>query len=352
MKPRIVFMGTPEFAVPSLEALIENGYEVVGVVTATDKMGGRGGKKLLESAVKKCAIKHQIPVLQPTKLRDPDFLADLRRWNTDLQIVVAFRMLPELVWDMPSLGTFNLHGSLLPKYRGAAPINWAIINGEAKTGLTTFFIKHEIDTGDMLLQAETPIGPNETAGDLHDRMMVLGADLVVDTVKLIETGSYHLQKQDDRLACPAPKLSREVCQIDFDQSCNKVHDFIRGLSPYPAAWTRASNQIPNTAVENDQHSGNDSIPSLGLQDLKRGSQHSGNASTRGSTEKTNAKPSSDPANKQDDKRSESIKIFDTRPIVEDHNHPVGTLITDGKREIKIACRDGYIEVLKLQISGR
>ncbi|MEM8586003.1 MAG: methionyl-tRNA formyltransferase, partial [Bacteroidota bacterium] len=273
-----------------------------------------GGKKLLESAVKKCAIKHQIPVLQPTKLRDPDFLADLRRWNADLQIVVAFRMLPELVWDMPNLGTFNLHGSLLPKYRGAAPINWAIINGEAKTGLTTFFIKHEIDTGDMLLQTETPIGPNETAGDLHDRMMVLGADLIVDTVKLIETGSYHLRKQDDRLACPAPKLSREVCQIDFDQNCNKVHDFIRGLSPYPAAWTRAS--------------------------------------TCGSTEKTNAKPSSDPANKQEDKRSESIKIFDTRPIVEDHDHPVGTLITDGKREIKIACRDGYIEVLKLQISGR
>ncbi|MEL6393354.1 MAG: methionyl-tRNA formyltransferase [Bacteroidota bacterium] len=300
MKPRIVFMGTPDFAVPSLEALIDHGYPVVGVVTATDKMGGRGGKKLLESAVKKCAQKHNIPILQPTKLRDEGFLDDLRRWEADLQIVVAFRMLPEVVWNMPELGTFNLHGSLLPKYRGAAPINWAIINGEEETGLTTFLIRHEIDTGDMLLQAKTPIGPNETAGDLHDRMMVMGADLVVETVKLIETDDYTLQKQDDSLACPAPKLKRAICQIDFNQSTQQVHNFIRGLSPYPAAWT---------------------IP-------------------------TSVSP------KEEESRPASIKIFDTRPRVEDHELPVGTLLTDGKEEIKIACQDGFIHVLKLQIEGR
>ncbi|MEM6398490.1 MAG: methionyl-tRNA formyltransferase [Bacteroidota bacterium] len=308
MKPRIVFMGTPEFAVPSLEALIEQDYPVVGVVTTTDKMGGRGGKRLLESAVKKCAQKHNIPILQPTKLRDESFLSDLRRWNADLQIVVAFRMLPEVVWSMPKLGTFNLHGSLLPKYRGAAPINWAIIKGEEKTGLTTFFIRHQIDTGDMLLQAETPIGPNETAGDLHDRMMGKGADLVVETVQLIESGDYKLKKQDDTLATPAPKLNRANCQINWNQPAQEVHDFIRGLSPYPAAWT---------------------------------------VSTRGSLPAGRTQ-----AGLNNENKSDNLKIFESHPIIEDHDHPPGTLLTNNKDYIKVACLDGFIDIKRLQVEGR
>lgn len=236
-KARIVFMGTPDFAVPSLNILLENGYEVVGVVTATDKYGGRGGKTLLQSAVKKAALAHNIPVLQPTKLKDPDFLAALQALQADLQVVVAFRMLPEVVWKMPPMGTFNLHGSLLPKYRGAAPINWAIIEGETKTGVTTFFLQQEIDTGDMLLQSSIPIGPNDTAGDIHDQLMYTGAELVLATLQLIEEGDFRPQKQNDQLACPAPKLHRENCQINFQQAAQQVHNFIRGLSPYPSAWT-------------------------------------------------------------------------------------------------------------------
>ncbi len=237
MKPRIVFMGTPEFAVPSLEILIEYGFPVVGVITATDKLGGRGGKQLLESDVKKCAVRHGIPVLQPRNLKDPEFQSALRALEADLQIVVAFRMLPKAVWDMPRLGTFNLHGSLLPKYRGAAPINWAVIRGEARTGCTTFFIREEIDTGDVLLQRPMLIHPNETAGDVHDRMMEIGANLVLDTVELIESGEYELKKQDDSLATSAPKLHRENLQIDWSRPLRDVHNFIRGLSPWPAAWT-------------------------------------------------------------------------------------------------------------------
>ncbi|MEM6771401.1 MAG: methionyl-tRNA formyltransferase, partial [Bacteroidota bacterium] len=237
MKPRIVFMGTPDFAVPSLEILIAAGYPVVGVITATDKMGGRGGKVLLESAVKKCAVKHGIPVLQPRNLKAADFQEALRSLRADLQIVVAFRMLPETVWAMPPLGTFNLHGSLLPKYRGAAPINWAVIKGEAETGCTTFFLKKEIDTGDVLLQHRMPVGPNDTAGDVHDRMMLAGAELVLATVQLIQTNNYTLQPQDDGLATPAPKLHRETCRIDFGLPASEVHNFVRGLSPWPAAWT-------------------------------------------------------------------------------------------------------------------
>ena len=235
--PRIVFMGTPEFAVPSLEALLEAGYPVVGVITATDKMGGRGGKQLLESPVKKAAVHHGIPVLQPRNLKSEAFQESLRELRADLQIVVAFRMLPEAVWDMPPLGTFNLHGSLLPMYRGAAPINWAVINGETETGGTTFFIRHEIDTGDMLLQTRLPIGENDTAGDVHDRLMLQGAQLVVETVQLIEAGAYTLQKQDDSAATPAPKLNREMARIDFNRPAREVHNFVRGLSPWPAAWT-------------------------------------------------------------------------------------------------------------------
>ena len=235
---RIVFMGTPAFAVPSLDILLQNGYEVAGVVTATDKLGGRGGRQLLQSAVKKYALSKGLPILQPRNLKAPEFQETLRALKADLQVVVAFRMLPESVWAMPPLGTFNLHASLLPKYRGAAPINWAIIRGEKETGLTTFFIQKEIDTGDILLQTRLPIGENETAGELHDRMMTAGAQLVLDTVRLIESGDYQLQKQDHTLATPAPKIFHDDCRINFNQDSQSVHNFIRGLSPYPGAWTR------------------------------------------------------------------------------------------------------------------
>lgn len=237
MSLRIVFMGTPDFAVPSLDILVREGYNVVGVVTATDKYGGRGKKQLLESPVKQYAVSKGIPVLQPKNLKSPEFQQELRALNANLQIVVAFRMLPEAIWDMPELGTFNLHGSLLPKYRGAAPINWAVINGDQETGVTTFFIRHKIDTGDVLLQEKMPIGPNETAGAVHDRMMELGAATVLKTVQAIEADNYTLRKQDDTQATKAPKIFRETCEIDFSQPVEKVHDFVRGLSPYPAAWT-------------------------------------------------------------------------------------------------------------------
>ena len=237
MSLRIIFMGTPDFAVPSLAILIENGYHVVGVITATDKYGGRGKKKLLESPVKKYAIEHQIPVLQPTKLKDEQFLKALTDLQADLQIVVAFRMLPEVVWSMPKYGTYNLHGSLLPKYRGAAPINWAIIRGETQTGVTSFKIQHQIDTGDLLFQEKMPIEENDTAGSVHDRMMLLGAQVVLATVKAIEAGPVQLQQQPHEEATHAPKIFHDTCEIDFNQPVAMVHNFIRGLSPYPAAWT-------------------------------------------------------------------------------------------------------------------
>jgi len=231
-------MGTPDFAVPALEILLEAGYQVVGVVTATDKYGGRGKKKLLQSAVKQAALRHDIPVLQPRNLKDPAFLKQLRALEANLQVIVAFRMLPEAVWAMPKLGTFNLHGSLLPKYRGAAPINWAIIRGEEETGVTTFFLQQEIDTGSIIFQERLAIGENETAGDVHDRMMQLGASTVLKTVQAIAAGNPPRQAQDDTQASAAPKLFHETCEIDFHQPVQQVHNFIRGLSPYPAAWTQ------------------------------------------------------------------------------------------------------------------
>lgn len=234
---RIIFMGTPDFAVPSLQILVEAGYEVVGVVTTTDKYGGRGKKKLLESPVKKYAVSQGIPVLQPEKLRAPDFIAALEALKADLQIVVAFRMLPEVVWNMPRQGTYNLHGSLLPKYRGAAPINWAVINGDTTTGVTTFKITHQIDTGDLLYQDTLPIGENDTAGEVHDRMMEVGAKLVLKSVQAIEKGGIELKEQDDNLASKAPKLYHDTSVIDFAKSAKEVHNMVRGLSPYPAAWT-------------------------------------------------------------------------------------------------------------------
>jgi methionyl-tRNA formyltransferase len=233
---RIVFMGTPEFAVATLRMLVENGCEVVGVVTATDKLGGRGKQQLIQSAVKKYAVEKGLRVLQPEKLRAPEFLEELASLKAELQVVVAFRMLPEVVWNMPPMGTINLHGSLLPKYRGAAPINWAIMQGEKETGLTTFFLQHEIDTGELLLQHTLPISPDETAGELHDRMMEAGAELVLKTVRVIESGQYQTKPQYNEAATHAPKIFRETCLINFDQTAASAHNFVRGLSPHPSAW--------------------------------------------------------------------------------------------------------------------
>lgn len=288
--PRIIFMGTPDFAVPSLDILVENNYNVVAVITATDKRGGRGGKKLIESAVKKYAISKNIPVLQPSNLKNEGFIKELRSYQADLQIVVAFRMLPEVVWAMPPLGTFNLHGSLLPKYRGAAPINWAIMKGEKQTGVTTFFIEKEIDTGTIILQKHLPIGPNESAGALHDRMMCLGANTVLETVKLIEQGDLQPNLQDHQAATPAPKLFKDNCQINFNQTTQVIYDFIRGLSPYPAAWAYLS--------------------------------------------------------------GETWKILATKMEFEAHKHQPGSLHTDGRKFLKVATTDGFVSILKLQVPGK
>ncbi|MGH1437599.1 MAG: methionyl-tRNA formyltransferase [Lewinella sp.] len=290
MQPRIIFMGTPDFAVSSLDALIEAGHNVVAVITATDKMGGRGGKKLLESAVKKYAVAKGIPVLQPKNLKSPDFLTALANYQADLQVVVAFRMLPKAVWAMPRLGTFNLHGSLLPKYRGAAPINWAVINGETETGVTTFFIQEEIDTGDLIFQEKMNIGEDESVGEVHDRMMVLGAQTVVKTVDAVAAEEIDVQQQDHQQASPAPKLTAENTRINFNQPVKKVHDFIRGLNPYPTAWTTLEGK--------------------------------------------------------------KWKILKTIPHKEKHQLEAGTIITDGKNDFKIATSDGFLEVLELQVPGK
>ena len=283
-------MGTPEFAVPSLAILVENGYDVVAAVTATDKWGGRGGKQLLESAVKQYAVTQQIPVLQPSNLKDPAFLAELQSFHADLQVVVAFRMLPKLVWAMPALGTFNLHGSLLPRYRGAAPINWAVINGDEETGVTTFFIQEEIDTGDLIFQEKMTIPPTATAGDVHDEMMLLGAQTVLKTVRAIVAGEVMAQRQDSQLATPAPKLTPENTRLDFLQSAERVHHQIRGLSPFPAAWTTL--------------------------------------------------------------HGEKWKILRSKPHQEKHDLPPGSIVSDGKTFFKIATSDGFIEVQELQVPGK
>lgn len=283
-------MGTPEFAVPALDILYREGYEIAAVVTATDKWGGRGKKQLIRSAVAHRAVELGLPLLQPELLKSPAFLDQLKSYQADIQIVVAFRMLPEVVWAMPPLGTFNLHGSLLPQYRGAAPINWAVIHGEKETGLTTFRIQQEIDTGDLMFQARLPIGEDETAGELHDRMMLLGAELVLKTVRAIESGDYLLQKQDDSRASKAPKLFHDTCAIDFAQSTEKVHNFIRGLSPHPSAWTLLDGQ--------------------------------------------------------------AFKIFRSAKRLEAHDLHPGFLRTDHKNYIQIATTDGFIEVLELQLQGK
>ena len=287
---RIVFMGTPDFAVPSLDILVKNGFEVVGVVTATDKYGGRGGKQLIESAVKKYAVANGLTVLQPKNLKSPTFQADLKALNADLQVVVAFRMLPVAVWDMPSIGTINLHGSLLPKYRGAAPLNWAVINGETETGATTFFLKHEIDTGDLLFTTKMPIGAEATVGEVHDELMLKGAELMLKTVRAIEKGDYTPQPQDESQVSKAPKIFHETCEIDFSQTTQKVHDFIRGLSPYPTAWT--------------------------VLDGKK------------------------------------LKVFRAKRLFESHDLPTGKFVTDGKKYLRVTTKDGFIELLQIQLQGR
>lgn len=234
---RIIYMGTPEFAVPSLQILVENGFNVVAVITAPDKPKGRG-QKVATSPVKDYAVSQNIPVLQPTNLKKPEFIEELKSYEANLQIVVAFRMLPEVVWDMPEIGTFNLHASLLPQYRGAAPINWAIINGEKKTGVTTFFLQHEIDTGNIIFQEEESIEDDDSVGDLYERLMHKGSELVLKTVAAIAAGSYPQLPQDNNQEIKhAPKIFKETCQIDWSRSSQEVYDFIRGLSPYPAAWT-------------------------------------------------------------------------------------------------------------------
>ena len=298
--PRIVFMGTPEFAVESLRKLVENGYQVVGVVTMPDKPVGKHHSVLQASPVKEYALSQNIPLLQPKKLKDAGFLEQLSAWNADLQIVVAFRMLPEAVWNMPRLGTFNLHASLLPQYRGAAPIQWAIINGEKETGVTTFFLTHTIDTGKIIFQERVAIEPSDTAGVIHDRLMYLGAQLVIKTVDAISNDKIKTVAQetltiDESNLKPAPKIFNETCEIDWNKSSNEIYNLIRGLSPYPAAWTVL---------------------------------------------KTN--------------KGESIhcKIFESEKIIQAHHLLPGTIDSHDNNCLKIATSDGFIQVKRIQQAGK
>ena len=289
---KIVFMGTPDFAVASLRALLDADFDIVGVITAVDKPAGRG-QKISESAVKRFAVEKGLKVLQPVKLKDPDFLNELKSLNADIQVVVAFRMLPELVWDMPPKGTINLHASLLPQYRGAAPINWAIINGEKRSGVSTFFLKQEIDTGDLLFAEEVDIEDDDTAGDLHDKLMEIGAGLLVKTLKAIEAGKYteipqHTLQENELKK--APKIFREDCEINWDRPVKEVFNLIRGLSPYPAAFSH-------------------------LQD-------------------------------------KTLKIYSAIAEEKLITGKPGEIFTDNKTYLKFACRDGLISVLELQLEGK
>ncbi len=290
---RIVFLGTPDFAVASLEKLVNSKFPVVGVITAPDRPAGRG-RKIAESAVKKCALANGLTVLQPTNLKDPDFLERLKSLGGNLFVVVAFRMLPRVVWQMPEYGTFNLHASLLPQYRGAAPINWAVINGETESGVTTFFINEKIDTGEIIMQERTQIGEEETAGELHDKLMILGAQLVLETVSLIDSGNALSQVQSDSSELKsAPKIHKETCRIDWQKNAGDIVNHIRGLSPYPAAWTKLHN--------GDQ-----------VMDLK---------------------------------------IFRARFTAHDHTSVPGS-ISATKKELKISVLGGYICPEEIQISGK
>ena len=297
---RIVYMGTPDFAVESLRALVEGGYNIVGVITMPDKPVGRHGSVLQPSPVKKCALSQNLPVLQPEKLKDEAFIAELRALNADLQIVVAFRMLPEVVWDMPRFGTFNLHASLLPQYRGAAPINWAVINGDTETGVTTFFLTHEIDTGKIIRQKHLPIADTDNVGVVHDALMTIGAGLVTETVDLLLAGKVDAIPQEEFFKDaaelrPAPKIFKDTCRINWGQPLKKIYDFIRGLSPYPAAWT-----------------------DLVAPDGSR----------------------------------LALKVYETEKHPASHNHATGTILTDAKSYIDVAVKDGYIRLLSLQLAGK
>ncbi len=289
---RIVFMGTPDFAATILQHLVENDYNVVGVITAADKPAGRG-RKLNQSAVKKYALSQNLPILQPTNLKSEEFQEELKKWNANLQIVVAFRMLPKSVWAMPEYGTFNLHASLLPEYRGAAPINWAIINGETKTGVTTFFIDDKIDTGEIILQSEVDIKENEVVGELHDKLMYLGANLVAETVDLIAKGDVTTTKQPELEEKSAPKLFPDNCKIDWSKSLQDIYNHIRGLNPYPAAWTTIIN-------------GEEEV---------------------------------------------SAKIYGVSKENTSHSLENGTIITS-KKELKVAVTDGYLNIHQIKISGK
>jgi methionyl-tRNA formyltransferase len=292
-KLRIVFMGTSEFAVGILDTIIKNNYNVVGVITATDKPAGRG-QKIKYSAVKEYSLEHNLKLLQPSNLKDDIFLKELKSLNANLQVVVAFRMLPEVVWRMPKLGTFNLHASLLPNYRGAAPINWAIINGETKTGVTTFFIDDKIDTGAMILSKEIEISSNENAGILHDRLMKLGSEAVIETLALIAKGNVETIIQIDNSEIKtAYKLNRENCKIDWTKPASEIYNLIRGLSPYPSAWC---------IIKNNDEEWN-------------------------------------------------VKIYEAKIISEKHSHKIGQIITS-KREIKVAVNDGFIQIISLQLPGK
>jgi methionyl-tRNA formyltransferase len=252
---RVIFLGTPDFAVTPLKALVDSGVHIVAVVTTPDKPAGRG-MQLQESPIKKFAVAHHIPVLQPTKLKAPEFIDELKSYHADLQVVIAFRMLPEIVWNMPRLGTINLHASLLPDYRGAAPINWAIINGETKTGVSTFLLKHEIDTGDLIHQQEVAITPEMTVGELHDVLMKVGADLIVKTVAAVESGNYTPTPQKEPNGKFAPKIFTEHCLINWAQKGTQIINHVRGLSPYPGAFTKINEQILkiyHCTFESSQH---------------------------------------------------------------------------------------------------
>ena len=292
-KLKIVFMGTPEFAVGILDAILKNNYDVVGVITAADKPAGRG-QKIKYSAIKEYALANNLNLLQPTNLKDEAFLSELKALNANLQVVVAFRMLPKVVWEMPKFGTFNLHASLLPNYRGAAPINWAIINGETKTGVTTFFIDDKIDTGAMILSSEIEITENENAGKLHDRLKDLGCITVVDTLKLIESGTVStIVQQENTDINTAYKLDKDNCKIDWTKSGIEIHNLIRGLSPYPASWCYFH--------EKDQEW--------------------------------------------------NVKIYEAHYIEEEHSVDVGNIITT-KKELKVAVKDGFVQIKSLQMPGK
>ncbi|MBI9052439.1 MAG: methionyl-tRNA formyltransferase [Bacteroidales bacterium] len=296
---RIIYMGTPDFAVEPLKLLVENDYNIVSVVTNPDKPAGRG-QKINESAVKKYAEAKGLKILQPDKFRNEDFLMELKNLNADLQIVVAFKMLPEVVWSMPKFGTFNLHASLLPHYRGAAPINWAIINGDKKTGISTFLLQHEIDTGNILFQEEIPILEDDNVGIIHDKLMYAGANLVLKTVDAIIEQNYTPLNQNTLINNPneikhAPKIFKTDCKIDWTKDMNSIHNLIRGLSPYPAAWTEIYNS---------------------------------------------------------DKKSIQLKIFSTRKEEAIHNNEIGEIITDLKTYFKVSVNNGFINILELQMAGK